>query len=405
MISMVRTLVLVFLIFFITYNISFSAFPAASTGRVGFVLLLLLAGKDFFSTLQCQPSSFFLGNTGIAICLVWSVIVYAFVGGDDATQISRLIHFFLYCVIAPLLMVAYSKYDIRAFLFAYGGSALLQSAFIYASFFSSDIRELLSEHLVLLGNYDFFHRFRATGLTNSGGALLSIAQALGVAALLLALRLSSSSLAVTLLTWLAIFFIVTSVFPVARTGLALSLSFIAIYGLSILFRSGFFIYNFARLFLVMAVMLPLTSFLLFNLIDDLYLSYFYDWAKDILNISQSDSYQTFTAMSIPEFDVRTMIGTGMVVTPSGGNASGHDSGYIQAYFALGFFVTLLFYASIAMFFYDYVRGSQFKVVLISGLLIMFLLDIKEPFILKYIEFTFLFSLALFFYFNQPRKQC
>ena len=368
-------------------------------------MLLMLAGKDLFRAVCRQPPSFFVGSAGIAICLIWSIIIFAFLGDDDTTQISRLIHFFIYCVVAPLLVATYSRFDIRVFLFSYGGAALLQTGFIYASLLSSDVRELFSDHIVLLGNYDFFHPFRAIGLSNSGGALLSIAQALGVAALLLALRLSASSLPLKFLTWLIIFLIVISIFPVARTGLVLSSIFIAVYGFSSLFSNGSFIFNFTRSLLLMAAMGSLIAFLLFILVDDLYLSYFIDWSSEILSFSNSDSYQTFTAMRVPELEVKTLMGTGNVITPSGGNASGHDSGYIQTYFALGLFMTLLFYASVAIFFYDYARRSKFKGVLIGGLLIMFLLDIKEPFIFKYIEFSFLFSLALFFYFNPPGKKC
>jgi hypothetical protein len=100
------------------------------------------------------------------------------------------------------------------------------------------------------------------------------------------------------------------------------------------------------------------------------------------------------SMGIPDMTLSEFFwGAGIISLPSGLNASGSDMGYIQTFYALGLVFTFVFYILLFAFFILYLYESNDKFFALFLIVIMFLIEFKEPFIFKYaISFYVLASL-------------
>ena len=99
-------------------------------------------------------------------------------------------------------------------------------------------------------------------------------------------------------------------------------------------------------------------------------------------------------MSIPKLSYSTIIGTGLVKGPNGeGNASGHDTGYIQSYYSMGLIFAIIFYLSYYLLLISLVKKSRDFVGFIL-VLVLVLIESKEFFIFSYTYPFFLLSFIL-----------
>ena len=107
-------------------------------------------------------------------------------------------------------------------------------------------------------------------------------------------------------------------------------------------------------------------------------------------------------MPIPPLTYQTLIGTGLVVGPNGeGNASGHDTGYIQTYYSMGLIMAFVFYVSYFYYLFIKVRKDKFNLSYLL-LFILVLVESKEFFIFSYAFPFFVFSYILIV--KNERKQ-
>ena len=106
-------------------------------------------------------------------------------------------------------------------------------------------------------------------------------------------------------------------------------------------------------------------------------------------------------MPIPPLSLNTIVGTGEVFDAEKSvNASGHDSGYIQTYFSLGFVFAIVFYVSYFLFL---IRITKLKnlLILLFLIFILFVVEFKEPFIFKYILPFYILTLTVLY--NKERN--
>ena len=173
---------------------------------------------------------------------------------------------------------------------------------------------------------------------------------------------------------------------VGRIGLLLSVIFMGMFLLSERFRPGA-----ALLLLVFSVSLYLitNNYLILLLADDFSLEYFRTWAFGFFTGNDSTIEAIFD-MPIPPFNIETIHGSGLVSLIDGSNPSGHDSGFIQAYYSMGLPFTILLYA-----FYLYVLFyvmSWFPILMrIALVIVFFAIEAKEPFLFKYSTMVVLMS--------------
>jgi hypothetical protein len=116
------------------------------------------------------------------------------------------------------------------------------------------------------------------------------------------------------------------------------------------------------------------------------------WAFGIFSGDNLGTLKQLLAMPIPDLSEKTFVGTGAVVSESG-NASGHDSGYVQTYFAVGLPVAVVFYVSVFFNFSVEAARSAVRFPFYLLLIATILAELKEPFIFKYTSYFFLVLLA------------
>jgi hypothetical protein len=119
------------------------------------------------------------------------------------------------------------------------------------------------------------------------------------------------------------------------------------------------------------------------------------WAFEIFQRgTDASSWQDLLGQPVPPLTFDNLLGTGLVVAQNGlGNESGNDSGYIQTYVALGLIMALVFYIAVALLLGKYVWRSTDRFLFAVLLGLLFVVEIKEPFIYKYIYPFLILTLA------------
>jgi len=377
------------LLFGLSYNLVFSAMPQLSSARIALLVIAFL-----YTRLAIDAWSDFVQAHTITVVVVLGALCYSFVlsvTSGDWGQTSRLFHFVAYSLLGSAIWVVIEQGSASAFAKRFAAVATVQSVFIFVSLFSAAYRSWLSAVLVRGGNIPLESALRPAGLTNSGGAFLSVVQALGVFA---ALQAATTSSGRERNGWhLAAFLCLCSALVSGRTGLMMALAFILIFALT---GQG------ARASLFWAILIGVgLAFVLGPTIIGLLreripeFDFLSRWATEIfLRGHETGSWSDLKHMPVPSLSSDTFAGTGRI-TAAGGNASGNDSGYVQTYFALGLPMTLLFYAALFATGAALTAKSQSPATVGVLFLAMALIEVKEPFIFKYTyPFFFLTSAAL-----------
>ena len=126
--------------------------------------------------------------------------------------------------------------------------------------------------------------------------------------------------------------------------------------------------------------------------------WFVDWIREGFSFRSNSTVEQLKEMYVPPLSFKTLLGTGRVISENGlTNASLNDSGYVQTYFSLGLFMSVLFYVSfLFLSFYRWLLGER-NIFILFLLVILFLIEYKEPFIFKYAFPCFLTTILLFNY--------
>ncbi len=382
-------------VFGLLYNISFLDAPAATTGRV-LLLWLIFSGRHEIPGVWRR----FIDDIRTPVALLCIVAVYAaaqyvLVGSGDSTQLSRVLNFMLYVVGGAVAVTAASGGSLQRLCIAVVLATSAQAVAVVVSFLSPTYKQWLGGVLVQSGNIEFTTALQAPGFSNSSGALLSVTQAMGVFAALLMLREAETSharggggIAVTLC--------LASTVLSGRTGLQLSLLFII----------GFAVFGGPRSLMRFSVAGIAALALFIGWFSELeaWLSQYnsaagatFDWAFEFFKSgAATNSLTDFISQKVPRLTLDTVLGTGRVLDSRGlGNASEHDSGYIQAYYSLGLPMAILLYGALLALFLGVAqhlqrhRGAMFMLL---GL--VFVIEIKEPFMFKYAMPFMLLTLSL-----------
>ena len=203
--------------------------------------------------------------------------------------------------------------------------------------------------------------------------------------------------------FLLTFFCLLSTLITGRTGLVISLLTIFVFIISELSVKNVLRYSIILLIFSLVDYVALFEKLT-SKIAGFDIAYFINWSGAALTVKDNRSINELTSMPIPPITAKTILGTGEVVDSKyGGNSSGNDSGYIQTYYSLGLILAIFFYTVYFAFLTNEIRKSH-KWALILPLLIMILIEYKEPFIFKYILPFFILTLILEEQKEYKRKQ-
>jgi|GEM_PF-3217776 len=382
------------LLFGIVYNVSFNVLPPATMGRLAMVFLIW----HQWPRLREMCRLFWRENAVLCVVvgLVYlrTVAIFVLARVPDTTLLQRQAYFIFICLLGGVVYAGYLKGDRDRFVRLFAITVATQAALIVFSFFSPEYRAWVGSVLVSRGQDEIGAGLRPPGFVNSMSSHISIVQALGVcAALWVASRARSRWQGFTY--YLLAVVSTLSAFLVGRTGLAVS---------------GFFWIFFAvvnlrqrRLVMPLSMAGVLACFIVFGtLISDFLIQsqsentvsmqYLLHWALEFFATGgETRSVGVFKEMPIPPLQWESIIGTGYVER-DGIRATGHDSGYIQAYYAMGLLVTIVFYGALAWYMYQITRRSDHRLLVGILSLILFIIEIKEPYTLKYVYVFFMTSL-------------
>ena len=389
----VAFLSLVLFLFFFEWNL----FSFLTTRRAAIVISLLylvlsrktkMRIKSFFFFKHTKYSLFLL------IPLLFNIIVNLELEKISTNDYFEPIHFvnlFLYIFVFSLFVIVYvdNPFD---FCYAVVLIITIQSIFVYGSLTNYSFRMWLFRNFYNGDNR--FDRFVENGSRIMGLALYSslgsIAMLCGLISLLYLIR--KRKINTFLFTFLYAFILIATAF-IARTGFYFGIIILVPYLFT--FKKGFF----AKVFSVSLVGL-VAMYLFFNYlsskVDAGQWNYLLNWMGEIFN---SDTrFKTINAVSespIPPLTIETFFGTGILrgVTDSGIEIA-NDSGYVEMYASLGLINAILFYSCFILIFVSLIRSMQKDKVFFTILLVvMFVIEFKEPYIRKYTYTTFLLTLA------------
>jgi len=383
-----------FIIFFLLFDINFKFIPGFTTARCAFFVLLI-----YTATIALKKNSIgskiFLKNNVWFVCTLFFIFLAAIAQyfiSNDLTQIGRLTYFTMYGLITPFILSKYFK-SRKEFLILVSIAVLVQSLLTLFSYFNPSVSNLFNNLILYNSNFGQENKMRALGFVSVAGATLSVIEFTGIASLLIYMRHYPTNFVKKTTIWITIFLILISILFIGRTGLFLSLAAILLY----LSSFGISIKKIG-LYLIFGIMVTQINFINFlekatSNIEGYNTELFIGWINSGFRLN-NDLVEGLSQMPIPELSLKTVVGTGLVKDPSGdGNASGHDTGYIQTYYSLGLIFALLFYLSYYTFLIKLVKKNKDFVGLVL-ILVLVLIESKEFFIFSYTYPFYLLSFIL-----------
>lgn len=365
------------LIFIIIYDINFIQLGSITSARVGLVMILFLA--LYYKTKLDKRTFYFL--VLLFLLIFASFVQYLF--SNDFIQTSRLIFFTLYSVVCSLVLCKLIR-NLEELFWLFLVAIALQSFVLLFSFFNPSFKTFLATLVVYGGQLNAdVNIYRAFGLSSSTGATISLIQAIGVLCGFILINKFQNSFYKNLLISLLIFVCLLSTIVTGRTGLIISLACIVLTAVSLTFIKKTILLVCLILLLSIDFSFILEDFLIevpkFNI------EYFSEWVSQGFDYEDNVTVSILESMPVPDLTFQTIIGTGKVFNEfEGKNASNNDSGYIQTYYALGLILALVFYISLVIYMISGLlfnwKNERWIVYLI---ILMLILDFKEPFIFKY----------------------
>ena len=376
------------LIFFLIYDFGLLILPGLTTGRLIFILLCLF---------QIFIQKTFVVNKKLHVFLSVFLLIFLasliqFMNSMESTQISRLFWFTIYSIITPFFLMNIFKTSID-FLYAFFLATIIQSIFTIYSFFNPEFKQFILSVIAVGGNDSIKEGFRAIGLSSSSGAAFSMIQFCGVFSGLLLLKYNKRSVFESIFIVLSIVIVLLSTLIIGRTGLICSLvSIIYFLVLNINFKKILF-------YLVIIFLIGQINFIEIiekqtERIPGFNIEFFKNWIEDGFELEDNSTTKAIQQMPIPPLTINTILGTGEIKNEErNGNASGHDSGYIQTYYSSGLILAIAFYISYFLFLFKETKSKNLFSHLFI-IILMFIIEIKEPFIFKYVLPFFILNLIL-----------
>lgn len=381
-------------VFFLLYDINFLFLPGFTTARLVFILFsffIILEAVTIRRKFKISTYKEYFGFLLLFIVVV-AVACIQYVFSKDITQVARLIYFLVYGFITPFilrrLMSSRKEFVTMVFL-----SVFVQSVLTLAAYFNPLLKDVLKSIVLFNSNFADENTIRAFGFVSVGGAAFSLIQFTGVASALYLIRNFEIHWLKKIFMWLGIATVLLSLVFIGRTGLFLSLAAIGVFVFS-------YKISFQYIFLIAISVATIYHIDFFWLLDratanieGFNIDFLVAWLDSGFRLD-NDLVQGLSEMPIPPLSLDTVLGTGLVMHPSGfGNASGHDSGYVQTYFSLGLIFAIVFYLNYyLMLLFSVKRTGDWTGFLL--VLVLIFVESKEFFVFSYTFPLFVFSFLL-----------
>lgn len=380
--STFKLVILSIIVLFTVYSIHLKILPSVVSPRI--LLMFILSFIFFLRESKKTIKSFEWDKYNL---LIWGVfnfvlLVYSFIitygHGALNSEYNAFVPVFNY-----FFMVVIFSYVLESFIVnedqfckAIILATLLQSIIVILSL-SNDVRTLLET--IQYGDIDrYSQRVIGLGITGATGSIYLYTGLFANAYMILFKKKKLKYL----ISFIIIFIAITLV---ARTGFYVSvillLFMIVMYGENFKGKIKNLIYTFLLIILFVTIGSLLMDTLEVN--NDL-IRYTLGRLDEILSLSDSKTIKTISGMNIPPLTIETAFGTGVrkgyINT---GLLIWHDSGYVQRFMSIGFFMALFSYTSLVIYITNLIKRltkfkkKQFFMML---LLIMLVLELKEPFI-------------------------
>ena len=377
------------LIFSFLFDVNFILFPGLTTARFSLVFLLMFSVLFNFKISRISFKALAVVGFVFLLCFL------QYLGSKETTQISRIIWFALYGIVAPMLFVQAIK-DPKEFFLLITVACALQALIAIFSFINPNMKAMLYDLVIFTANFDEKQTLRAVGFSSAGGASLSLVQSFGVISSLILLHFSQYTFKERILLWVSIVLILISIFLIGRTGLIVSFLAIVIYLMSHVLSLKKGLIATCIVFLVSQVNYIVIIERSMNEVDGFDAELFTAWIENAFSLEDNATSEDLKNMQIPALAFETVFGTGLVTNLAlGGNASGHDSGYVQSYYSLGLILASFFYVAYFIFLVSLSKGLK-EPLLYLIIILVFIVEIKEPFIFQYtLPFFVLCSILVF----------
>lgn len=391
-VTRIKKLFLYIALFFFFYNIAFQKSVFLATGRLSLIVIVILFIRKIIKEIKpiLLKKEFFLLITTLLFLSLHSFMLYWFQGKVDSTQLLRNIYFIFFTVLGSIVFSILFNFNRKELLKAFCIICFIQSLLIIYSYYSFDFRLWTSQILIQGGNIPLTQGIRVAGFTNSSGSSLSLKQFVGFFAALYLMKGARKTGNAFLLFVIAIVILMSTILT-GRLGFSLCLVVSAIFVLCVSWKMQFktlavlllmlllLVINFNEISVYVEEKLPMVP-----------IQKTTNWAFEIFNYGEIETINTLKRMPIPPISIETIIGTGRVRALYWG----HDSGYIQTYYAMGLPAALIFYIVFVCFCISLISISKPDWYGVLLLIIILITEIKEPFIFSKILAFFLFAFLL-----------
>ena len=409
------SLLLVLGLFFFLFSVKFTFLPAHS-----YQIVLLIASfyviidyirnrKNLFSI----SSEFKIFTYLYLLLFLWIVISYGFNEFEDPYMIKKIIILFIKSILCSLIFVyIFLKFNIsfKNLILYLQIIIFIQALFVIFYFFNIDFKNWTLDFIPASGNLDPRLDFRSRGLMNGASATGSLMMSFGL--------IFTSYLAVVSEVKKRYFFyfsisfslILISIFFIGRTGF-LIVPFVGFYFLFIYiykkeFRNNIKIFvGYIFTYLVIGfVFLSILMYLNLLSIDLTKFNTVLNWVTNEINFQNgSMEIKTLTILSSHWF-VPDDIKTFLFGNPSSFDEEriSSDIGFIRILYGFGIIGSILFYGFFIFVFLKMIQKLEKieeKLIIIIFAILLFITEIKEPFLFKVSINSFILLLFLFINFN------
>lgn len=396
--GMIKETYRILILFFFFFDISFVGMPSLiSTRKIVFLLLVLYALRNKLNVITSNFTKWkglFISNLVIFAYLFVITLINGVLGNTMST-IPNYIYFIVYTLLGALLLANYFV-DIYDFLEATIGAMWIQSIFVFMEFFSKSVRQVVNNIVTPTGNVDYLTSVRGNGLGAEAANLT----------LLLFLAVFSCNF-IIIKKGVSLKYIISQVVMLAamilvgKTGLLVSLFFIVYTVIIVLPKTGKVIPA-IKISIIFIILITLGVFILKNIMSEAdFYRQFYKFYYAITDFSSNESVNRFKGFLIPPISAETLIGTGII---RGYTKSGlylwNDSGYIQMYSAMGLIFSMIFYVILFGTINKMIKDCKYNAdkeiinLIRMYLLTLMIIEIKEPFVFKYILPMFLLVIIM-----------
>lgn len=364
--------------------------PLLSSRKIAYAIIVVYFLAKGYSVKPFLKNKNYSGILLLCLfCLIYVIILNISIHGDGVSAIGTYVFFILYSVFGVFLFAGFFNWDFDKLLKALAIVTVFQATWCILTYYIWDIR-LLNDTLFVIDkdeNIDFLSESRLRSIGGAGSGL-SVCIALSSFSFLFYI-VKGEKIALNVFLF---FYCSFAVLLTGTTGLIACI--VALTLLSI-----FSVKNGKRGFWLLLV-LPIAIVLLFYVLGfALDADQFRRLTEKLVGFYEyglaNGTFENLKYQVVSGISEQTIIGTGLFRGKSVGAICFHDSGYIRNYFALGLVMAIVFYSLLYYLMWRMARKTrQYFSLLIIFLLIVMVIEYKEPYLFYYFPFFIYSSLVI-----------